>query len=609
MRVSIEDDASDEIEKISSNAKSKWSSVAKAATAAMAAMYTAAVAVGTKAVMAFANFEQLVGGVETLFGAGGQTIEEYAESVGKTVEEISDEYSNLMAAQSMVLENAANAYITAGMSANDYMDTVTGISASLIQSVGGDTVRAAEMADMAIQDMSDNANKMGTDIESIVNAYQGFAKQNYTMLDNLKLGYGGTASEAERLILDAAALDDTIKLIYDDNGDLVISYDTLVQSIHVIQDEMGITGTTMRESSETIEGSIKTAKAAFTNWLVGLADGTSNLSDLTKSLVDSVVTAANNIVPRVVQTFESLIVALPDALNQLVPIAVNAVVGLIPVLIEMIPQFIDVGLQMFATLLDSLKLVVVRIVKGLPDLIEDVVNAIVDNIPAILDAGLTLFQVLAHSLINSIPTIIDQLPTLIDSFVVALIDFTPQLFDAAIKLFLALVEAIPQIWGRLKEAVSDLIIRAVERIGELRSNVIEAGKNLIQGLIDGIVAKGKALVDKAKEVVSGAVHAVKRFLGIASPSKLFRQFGVYSMEGLAEGIEDAADAPADAMMDAVSKISNPIDLSIAKGNSVGGFGSVTNNYYSINGIEVADDEIKKAIESISNYSMLRRAYS
>ena len=237
----------------------------------------------------YKEYEQLVGGVETLFGAGGQSLEEYAESVGKTVEEAQADYNNLISAQNEVLANAENAYKTSGLSMNEYMETVTSFSASLIQSLGGDTQAAAEYADKAIVDMSDNANKMGTDISSIQTAYQGFAKQNYTMLDNLKLGYGGTKTEMERLILDAEKLDTSFKASRDSNGDLTMSFSDIVDAIHIVQDDLGITGTTAKEASTTIEGSVNSMKSAWSNLVTGLARDDADIGQLVDNLVTSIV--------------------------------------------------------------------------------------------------------------------------------------------------------------------------------------------------------------------------------------------------------------------------------------------------------------------------------
>jgi len=228
------------------------SGLVKGLAVAATAAGTALIAIAKSAISGYGDYEQLVGGVETLFGAGGQSIEEYAQSVGKSVDDVKDQYSKLMQAQDDVITNANNAYKKAGMSANQYMETVTGFSASLLQSLDGDTVRAAKVADMAITDMSDNANKMGTDMERITDAYQGFAKQNYTMLDNLKLGYGGTKTEMERLLKDATAISG---VKYD-----ISSLNDVYEAIHVIQGELGITGTTAKEASTTIQGSVNAMK-------------------------------------------------------------------------------------------------------------------------------------------------------------------------------------------------------------------------------------------------------------------------------------------------------------------------------------------------------------
>ena len=245
------DDTTDKAEKSHSKVSSAFGKIGSAALEMGKVMVTAAAAATTAAIAGFAaltkasvesyaEYEQLVGGVETLFGAGGASLRQYAAEQGTTVKEVAKEYENLMNSQNTVFENAANAYKTAGLSANEYMETVTSFSASLLQSLGGDTQQAAEMADMAIIDMADNANKMGSSMESIQNAYQGFAKQNYTMLDNLKLGYGGTASEMYRLLEDAAALDEefakTADFSIDSTGHLTAGYADIVEAIHIVQD-------------------------------------------------------------------------------------------------------------------------------------------------------------------------------------------------------------------------------------------------------------------------------------------------------------------------------------------------------------------------------------
>lgn len=277
--------------KVGKLAKGIAKGLTKALAAGAAVAGTALVGLIKSSIQSYSETEQLIGGVKTLFGTEAESVEEYAESVGKSVDEVKDKYDELMQSQETVLKNANNAYKTAGMSANEYMETVTGFSASLLQSLDGDTVKAADAANQAIIDMSDNANKMGTDIESIKNTYQGFAKQNYTMLDNLKLGYGGTKEEMERLLADAT----TLSGVEYDISNLNDVYD----AIHVIQDELAITGTTAKEASTTIQGSVSSMKAAWTNLITGIADDNQDFDQLLTNFIDSIGTVAANLLPRI----------------------------------------------------------------------------------------------------------------------------------------------------------------------------------------------------------------------------------------------------------------------------------------------------------------------
>lgn len=280
------------------------SAFGQAAKVAILGLGSAVVSITGLSVKAYAEFEQLKGGVETLFGAGGLSLEEYAKSVGKSTKDAKKKYDELMKSQELVLKNADKAYMTSGLSANQYMNTVTSFSASLLQSLKGDTVKAAKVADKALIDMADNANKMGTDMESIQYAYQGFSKQNYQMLDNLKLGYGGTKEEMKRLLSDASK-------IAGQKFD-ISSYADVIEAIHVIQEKMGIAGTTAKEASSTIQGSLSSMKAAWSNLLVGLADPSQDVDALLANLVKTVVTFGKNLLPRI----QVILVTLK---NELVP--------------------------------------------------------------------------------------------------------------------------------------------------------------------------------------------------------------------------------------------------------------------------------------------------
>lgn len=353
-------DATNSASKMSSVMKGIGSSaikVGKGLAVAGAAAATAVTALVSKSVGAFADYEQLTGGVETLFGAGGRSVEEYAQSVGKSVSDIQGKYDSLMSAQNVVLENANKAYMTAGMSANEYMDTVTGFSASLISSLGGDTNKAADYANSALVDMSDNANKMGTDMESIKNAYQGFAKQNYTMLDNLKLGYGGTQEEMKRLLSDAEKLTGQR---YD-----ISSFADITQAIHAIQTQMDITGTTAKEASTTISGSWGSLKAAFQNVLVGLTTGGEMFNQSLDALVDSAKTFGQNVIPAItgalsgvgslIESLAPVIVAeLPSMVSDILPHLVSAAKSLVTGLISQLPALGRAVLDAIPSIFDGM---------------------------------------------------------------------------------------------------------------------------------------------------------------------------------------------------------------------------------------------------------------
>lgn len=302
--------------KIASGVGSVAKTVGTAAVGAVAATTTAVAAIGKAAVSSYAEYEQLVGGVDTLFKESSQKVQDYAD----------------------------NAYKTAGMSANAYMDTVTSFSASLLQGLGGDTEAAAEMANTAITDMSDNANKMGTDMASIQNAYQGFAKKNYTMLDNLKLGYGGTASEMARLVNESGVLGDSITVTAETVNN--VSFDKIIEAIHVVQEEMGIAGTTAKEAATTISGSLSSVKASWSNLLTGMSSDDADISQLVGNLTDSIETAASNLLPRITET----IGGIGEAAVQLAPVFAESISKLVT---DVAPDLLQAGIELADALLTS----------------------------------------------------------------------------------------------------------------------------------------------------------------------------------------------------------------------------------------------------------------
>ena len=532
-------DATNSASKMSSVMKGIGSSaikVGKGLAVAGAAAATAVTALVSKSVGAFADYEQLTGGVETLFGAGGRSVEEYAQSVGKSVSDIQGKYDSLMSAQNVVLENANKAYMTAGMSANEYMDTVTGFSASLISSLGGDTNKAADYANSALVDMSDNANKMGTDMESIKNAYQGFAKQNYTMLDNLKLGYGGTQEEMKRLLSDAEKLTGQR---YD-----ISSFADITQAIHAIQTQMDITGTTAKEASTTISGSWGSLKAAFQNVLVGLTTGEDMFDQSLDALINTAVTFGQNIIPAIKGALSGvgyLIEGLapvigetiPPLINDLAPTLANSAVSLISSLVNgltqnatqfseclsnmiivavagistVVPQLLDAASKIVSNLMQGLTNSMPQIVNGAVTLIEGLVNGLVNNIPLLIMGAVQLVASLANGLIANLPRIIDAGVNLITGIVSASYSMMPQIIQGGMQLVVnlavGLVRAIPQLIAALPR-ITGAIVKGFKSV-----NWFDLGLQLIKSIWEGIKSIGSEMWNGVKEKTSELWGGVK----------------------------------------------------------------------------------------------------
>lgn len=460
---------------------------AKWGAAAATAAATATAALVKSAVTAYSDYEQLVGGVETLFKDSASEVQKYA----------------------------ANAYQTAGLSANEYMETVTGFSASLLQSLDGDTKAAAEKANVAITDMSDNANKMGTSMESIQNAYQGFAKQNYTMLDNLKLGYGGTKEEMQRLLEDAEKLSGQ-------KFDLS-SYADIVDAIHVVQTEMGITGTTAKEAATTIQGSVNMTKAAWQNLVVGIADDTQDFDGLVNNFVESVTTAGNNILPRV----EIALKGVGTLVEKLAPIVAKTVPNIVS---TTLPSMIKAGTSMIRALLDGLLKAVPELIPCFKDIINQLIEVIVDNLPLIIEAavtiagaivsglvealpdiltaGIQLIQSLAQGLTNGIPTILSTAITIVSQLASTLIQNVPQIVQTGIQLLLGLVNGILQAVPQLLQELPGIITQVVNNLLSCIPMIIECGIELLTSLVDALPQIIQSIVAVLPQIISSIIGAL-----------------------------------------------------------------------------------------------------
>lgn len=511
----------------------------KGVTTAVGVASTAIAGLGVASVNSYADLEQNIGGIETLFKGSADK----------------------------VIKNAENAYKTAGMSANQYMETVTGFSASLLQSVGGDTEKAADSANMALIDMADNANKMGTSMESIQWAYQGFAKQNYTMLDNLKLGYGGTKEEMERLLADAQKL---TGVKYD-----ISNLNDVFNAIHVIQGELGITGTTAQEAATTITGSIGSMKAAFDNFLngSGTIDQLINtgltaiqnivnaagklLPDLIQSIANAtpqIVSTINTIFPQILnlimenaptilnsigQILMALSTTLMEYMPQILTLAIQLIQYFINGIITMLPQIIQMGVQLITQLITGIAQMLPQLIPQAVNAIITIVNGLLTNIDQIIDAGIQLIMGLAEGLINAIPQLIEAIPTIIQNLINAIVNNLPKIIQMGIELIVKLAAGIIQAIPKLIAAIPQIIGAIINGLAQLPGMLLDVGKNLIQGLWNGISNAASWLWSKISGFCSGIVDKIKGFFGIHSPSKLFNQeIGKFLALGLGEGFDD-----------------------------------------------------------------------
>ena len=608
---------------------------------AMKSVASGLVNLGKEAIKNYADYEQLVGGVETLFKDSANVVEEYAN----------------------------NAYKTAGLSANEYMETVTSFSASLLQSLDGDTAKVAEVSNMAVTDMADNANKMGTNISMIQSAYQGFAKQNYTMLDNLKLGYGGTKTEMERLLADAEKisgvkydiknLNDVYQAIHviqkemDISGysteqlqeklknmslteaeltkvakDMGISYEDAMKKMKdgtlTTKDAQALLGTTAREASVTISGSANAMKSAWQNLLTGIADDNANFESLIGNFVDSILTFADNIVPRIESTMDGLVNLILGVADTLLPkvldIAVNLVQNLVTgisnnigslmttinqvittvlnALISMLPQILQTGIQIIVSLITG-------IAQQLPTLIPQIVEAVIlmvdtliDNIDLIIDAGIQLIIGLADGLILALPILIDKIPVIIDKLLNAIIENLPKILEMGITLIIKLAEglikAIPQLiskvpqiitsllnaitgggFSKMLQAGKDLLNKVKDGIASGISKIADVGKNLVQGLWNGINNAKDWVLGKIKGFGKSILNGIKSFFGIHSPSTVFKdEIGSNLALGIGEGFEDEMKNVSDMMDEAIPK-----DFDVGVNTNYDGV-NIDNNTYS-----------------------------
>lgn len=610
---------------------------------------TAVGALAKSALDGYAQYEQLTGGIETLFKGSSDAVMQYAE----------------------------NAYKTSGLSANEYMETVTSFSASLIQSLDGDTAKAAKTADLAITDMSDNANKMGTSIDMIQNAYNGFAKGNFTMLDNLKLGYGGTKEEMQRLLKDAQKLPGAMGQKFDLNN-----YADVVTAIHLVQENMGIAGATAAEAATTIEGSVNSMKSAWSNLVVGLADDNADLEKLIDQFIDSAVTAFGNIAPRIstilisigvliqemvpailgmipslindvlpqlveagVMVINNIVIGIADNIGALTDMALNVVLQLANALIENLPALINAGLEAIIQLALGIASALPELVPTVVDAVLLIVETLIANIGMLVEAAIAIVVALAQGLIDSLPQLIERIPEIITSLVEALMANAPMLLEAALTLIVTLADAlityVPQLLAKIPVIISDLVTsffnhagrmtevgskivntirdaitsawtglstKATEWAGNLKTYFTTAisgfssiGTNIVSGIWSGISGGYDWIKEKIKGWIGDVVSFCKKLLGIESPSKVFKEIGEMCVAGFDTGFEEFLDGSAITRSINASVNTIGANTSAARGTVAGGFHQTIN----VNKEISTPDELARKVRLESKYGLMK----
>ena len=560
--------------KIASGVGTVAKTVGKAAVGAVAATTTAVAAIGKTAVESYAEYEQLVGGVDTLFKESSEKVQEYADE----------------------------AYISAGLSANDYMETVTSFSAKLLQDLEGDTQTAADMANMAIKDMADNANKMGTNMSMIQNAYQGFAKQNYTMLDNLKLGYGGTQQEMARLLADAQEIDSTFDAVWtiDNKGHLEAEFSDIIEAIHIIQENMEITGTTAKEASQTIQGSFSSMKASWSNLVTGMARDDSDISELISQFTTSIETFAANLLPRIEETIRGI----GDMVTQIAPFFVESVTKLV---VEVGPDLLAAGAELANTLITSFA------------------NSLIDTSPILAPIGQMILEV-KESLSNAFATLgenidwesvfsglqgaLEVVCGLVEDLASGFEDFVTYATTEGTPLndvFLDIKDSAQQVkdwfsenWGSIADTFGDV----KTKIGEAAENIIEAFGNILaevnrdDGIKSGLTWIKDNVFDPLAESIGNIASiggSVASILGdiIAKLISAGKDESTFLGKAVAWFKNDLANA-FDNVKEALEFIAN-----LLKGDLVGAFGSAKTIGENVaNAWSEKFEKVKKVIQDI-----------
>lgn len=485
---------------------------------AMAGIGAAAVKGISESIKQGGELEQSLGGVEAIFGKSADKVK----------------------------KNASQSFKTVGMSANDYMQNVTSFSASLLQGLGGDTDKAASYADMAMQDMGDNANRFGTDIESIQNAYQGFAKGNFTMLDNLKLGYGGTKTEMLRLVKDAGVVDKSVTSLDD------VSFDQMIEGIHRVQDGLGVTGTTAKEASTTLQGSLASFKAVGQDLLGNLAIG----ADITPQLSAMLDTAQTFLIDNLLPMVSNVINGVANNAGQIGSLLSTFATNLAQQILTLAPTLLQAGITIITQLGQGL-------ISALPTLLPMIAQVITNlalmltnpsNLQSLIMTAIQLLQALADGFIKALPILANALPTIIMNVVNTLIKLAPKLIPVAIKLITTLTKALIMNVGLLITATLKLGTELIKTFK--KTDWKSLGKNVIDGIINGLRKAGGELWNTMRSLATQAIKEFKKMFKIGSPSKVMEGLAEWIPIGAALGIEQNAHYFTDAIDEMM--YSNPL---------------------------------------------------
>jgi hypothetical protein len=515
------------------------------------------------------KLQQSLGGVETLFKNSADTVKQYA----------------------------SQAFQSAGVSANEYMENVTSFSASLINSLGGDTAAAAELANTAMIDMSDNANKMGTDMELIQQTYQSLARGNYEMLDNLKLGYGGTKTEMERLMKDAEKLTGEHYTV----GDFA---DT-VKAIHAVQESMGITGTTAKEAATTLQGSFSSMVAAAKDFVGNLTLG----MDISGPLTNLATTASTFLFGNLLPLLGNILSALPEAIISAVQVAGPLLITNLQTLITSIvdyftvngPVFLQKGIELVQNIATGILTNLPTWISSLSNLVNQGITLLMTYLPQWLQKGMELVGQIAQGILNNLPQIASSIFSLVTNAIATFASNLPQFLQKGIELVgqvaAGLIQGVPDLLGKIPGILAD----AANTF--LSYDWLSIGVNIIQGIVDGIVSAAGSIGSALMDAAGDAFNSVLGFLGIGSPSKLMRrEVGRWIPAGIAAGIDDSAymikdsldNASKEALTSGSYSFTGLDAYKMTRGN---GTGALTSSYFPISSGNVTNQTVNQTINS------------